>query len=281
MKNVAIFSDVDGTIYPFPGRELPRKNKEKVNEITKKGVHFVISTGNGPYEKIKKLADELGGRYISFSNGAFLYDNHEKKVLNIEYIDLQEAKKVWDLASELNLPLYYFGTDRFFLKNATKEQKDFFTNFCEYNKWIENGEIPSDLHKIETYGDPELLKKFSDLAIERGINLNIVNLEKHIEITKPGVSKGSGLKWFCENIFKIPLSDVMAIGDSQNDISMFEIAGFSYAMENTDPYTMRFAKFYTSTVEQSGLAEAIDDYLYRVDWDLKREISQRGMIKEK
>ncbi|SYV96773.1 Putative hydrolase M6_Spy0533 [Mycoplasmopsis edwardii] len=72
----------------------------------------------------------------------------------------------------------------------------------------------------------------------------------------------------------------MAIGDSQNDISMFQVAGYSYAMENTDPYTMQFAKYYTSTVEQAGLAEAIDDFLYRVDFDLKREISQRQSTKK-
>ncbi|VEU65124.1 Putative hydrolase M6_Spy0533 (plasmid) [Mycoplasmopsis cynos] len=72
----------------------------------------------------------------------------------------------------------------------------------------------------------------------------------------------------------------MAIGDSQNDISMFQIVGYPYLMENSDPYTRTFGKYFTSTVDQDGLAEAIDDYLYRVDFDLKREISQQKSNKQ-
>lgn len=281
MRNAAIFSDVDGTIYPFPSKTLAQRNIDKVNEVIKKGVNFIISTGNGPYEKIKKLAETLGARYISFSNGAFLYDNQNKEILNIEYIDFDQAQKVWDLAKEVGLPLYYFGTERFFLKDATKEQKQFFTDFCEYDRWIEDGLIPDDLHKIEIYGDPKLLVEFYNKSLDQNINLNIVLLAKHIEITKKGISKGSGLKWFCDNIFNLPVSQAMAIGDSQNDISMFKVAGYSYAMENSDDYSRSFAKYYTSSVDQAGLAEAIDDYLYRIDWDLKREISQRASTKTK
>ncbi|WP_318032986.1 HAD family hydrolase [Mycoplasmopsis cynos] len=167
-----------------------------------------------------------------------------------------------------------------FLKDATDKHREFFTEFCQYSNWIENGEIPRDLHKIETYGSYDKVKEFYKLAKERKINLNIVDLDRHIEITKPGISKGSGIKWICQNVLNIDVNDVMAIGDSQNDISMFQIVGYPYLMENSDPYTRTFGKYFTSTVDQDGLAEAIDDYLYRVDFDLKREISQQKSNKQ-
>ncbi|WP_027121300.1 Cof-type HAD-IIB family hydrolase [Mycoplasma leonicaptivi] len=274
MKKAAIFSDVDGTIYPFPGKNLSQVNIDKTKEINKKNVFFVINTGNGPYEKIQRLADSLCSRYIVCSNGALIFDNQEKKILNIEYISKLEAQKIWDIADTVDIGLYYFGTHQYYLRNADQKQIDFMTDFCEYNNWIFDGRIPEDLHKIEAYGPREKLEKFYNLTKEKNVDLNVVLLDKHIEITKNGVSKGTGMKWLCENIFDIPLSEVMAIGDSQNDISMFELAGFPYAMENTDPYTRTFAKYFTSTVEQDGLAMAIDDYLYRIDFDLKKEISQ-------
>ncbi|WP_322901529.1 Cof-type HAD-IIB family hydrolase [Mycoplasmopsis felis] len=279
MKKWAIFSDVDGTIYPFPSKELSEINQNKVKEVVSKGVEFVINTGNGPYKKIQKLAASLDGRYIICSNGALIFDNETKEILNIEYIPLTEAQKIWDLADEVGIGLYYFGTHQYYLKNPAKEFKEFITNFCEYNQWIETGIIPNDLHKIETYGTKEKMKEFYDKAIQRNIDLNIVLLDSHIEITKTGISKGSGVKWLCENILNTSIENVMSIGDSQNDISMFEITGYSYAMENTDSYSRKFAKYFTSTVEQNGLAEAIDDYLYRSDFELKRAISQ-GKIKK-
>ncbi|WP_322902550.1 HAD family hydrolase [Mycoplasmopsis felis] len=279
MKKWAIFSDVDGTIYPFPSKELSEINQNKVKEVVSKGVEFVINTGNGPYKKIQKLAASLDARYIICSNGALIFDNETKEILNIEYIPLTEAQKIWDLADEVGIGLYYFGTHQYYLKNPAKEFKEFITNFCEYNEWIETGIIPNDLHKIETYGTKEKMKEFYDKAIQRNIDLNIVLLDSHIEITKTGISKGSGVKWLCENILNTSIENAMSIGDSQNDISMFEITGYSYAMENTDSYSRKFAKYFTSTVEQNGLAEAIDDYLYRSDFELKRAISQ-GKIKK-
>ncbi|WP_426461557.1 Cof-type HAD-IIB family hydrolase [Mycoplasma hafezii] len=275
MHKWAVFSDVDGTIYPFPSKELAVETIQKTAEITKKGVPFVINTGNGPYEKIQRLADQLSGRYIVCSNGALIWDNQEKQILHLETLPLSEAKKVFDLAEECGVGLYYFGTHQYYLHLYTDAFKDFISDFCEYNDWILDGRLNDDMHKIEVYGDPKKLQVFYEKAVAQNIDLNICNLHSHIEITKTGVSKGTGMKWLCENVFETTVDNVMAIGDSQNDISMFELAGYSYVMENADKYTKSFAKYYTSCVDQLGLVEAIDDYLYRSDFELKRMISQQ------
>ncbi|WP_036452758.1 Cof-type HAD-IIB family hydrolase [Mycoplasma buteonis] len=280
MQKWAIFSDVDGTIYPFPHKTLAPETINKAAEISKKGIEFVINTGNGPYQKIQRLADELSSRYIVCSNGALIWDNLEKKILHLEKIDLKEAKRVFDLAKEVGVGLYYFGTHQYYLHLYTDEFKDFITKFCEYDEWILDGRLNEDMHKIEIYGDSEKIQEFYKKSQELKINLNICNLNSHIEITKPGVSKGSGLKWLCDNVFETSVDNVMAIGDSQNDISMFQVAGYSYVMENADDYTKTFAKYYTSCVDQLGLVEAIDDYLYRSDFELKRMVSQQSKVKK-
>ncbi|UWV93238.1 HAD hydrolase family protein [Mycoplasmopsis cynos] len=59
------------------------------------------------------------------------------------------------------------------------------------------------------------VKEFYKLAKERKINLNIVDLDRHIEITKPGISKGSGIKWICQNVLNIDVNDVIFIGDTK------------------------------------------------------------------
>ncbi|AWX69862.1 Cof-type HAD-IIB family hydrolase [Mycoplasmopsis anatis] len=271
----AIFSDVDGTIYGFPDKILPETNRQKLLEITEKGVPFILNTGNGPFEKIKKLASLTKSRYMICSNGAVIYDNVENKFVHIEYIPLQEARKIFDLADKHNIKLYYFGTDQYYLKNHTPEMYRFLSDFLEYEDWITDGRLNEDVHKIEVYGNHEEIKEAYEIFKNANIDLNIIYLGSHIEITKQGVSKGSGLKWMCENVFETSLDNVMAIGDSQNDQQMLEIVGYSYAMANSDEDTKRIAKYHTSDVLQCGLAEAIDDYLYRSDFELKRQISQQ------
>lgn len=271
----AIFSDVDGTIYGFPDKTLPEANRKKLLEITKKGVPFILNTGNGPFEKIKKLASLTKSRYMICSNGAVIYDNLKNEFVHIEYIPLEEAKKIFDLADEQNIKLYYFGTDQYYLKNHDQAMYRFLSDFLEYEDWITDGRLNEDIHKIEVYGTEEEIKKAYETFKKANINLNIIYLGSHMEITKQGVSKGSGIKWMCENIFDTTLDNVMAIGDSQNDQQMLEIVGYSYAMANSDEQTKKVAKYHTSDVRQAGLAEAIDDYLYRSDFELKRQISQK------
>ncbi|WLP85795.1 HAD family hydrolase [Mycoplasma seminis] len=281
-KKWAIFSDVDGTIYPFPDKQLSEVNRAKVRELAEKNIPFVINTGNPPLAKIQRLADELNVRYLCCSNGAMIYDNLEKKALHTELIDRAKAEIIWDLALKHQVTLYYMGNDQYYMYNSTPETNEFLTTFNEYNDWIRDGRINEDLHKIEAYGLAQNLENFHKACLQAQIPLDIINVSnKYIEITNIGISKASGMKWLCENVFQAPLEDVMVIGDSANDIPMFKAAGYSYAMDNADKLTKAAAKYYTSAVEQDGLAEAIDDYLYRSDFELKRAISQQQSKKNK
>ncbi|MEE3928197.1 HAD family hydrolase [Mycoplasmopsis ciconiae] len=274
MNKWAIFSDVDGTIYGFPDKKLSEVNKEKMIEISKKGVPFVINTGNGPFEKIKRLAKITNSRYMVCSGGAAVYDNELNSYIHLELIPMQEAIKVFDIANQIKAKLYYFGKDQYYLHNHDQEMKTFLSDFLEYDEWIEDGRINSDIHKIEVYGNYDEVKLAYEVLSKADLDLNIIYLTSHIEITKSNISKASGMKWLCDNVFKCSVLDVMAIGDSENDIPMLLEAGYSYAMDNANRETKKAAKFYTSDVLQNGLAEAIDDYLYRSDFELKRAISQ-------
>lgn len=53
------------------------------------------------------------------------------------------------------------------------------------------------------------------------------------------------------------MSDVMAIGDNLNDISMLEKAGYAVAMENGAPEVKEMADYITDTNENSGVGKAI------------------------
>ncbi|QDF64749.1 Cof-type HAD-IIB family hydrolase [Mycoplasma nasistruthionis] len=265
----AIFSDVDGTIYPFPDKTLSDVTKNKIRWLKTQNIPFVLNTGNPPLAKIQRLAEQLDIQYLCCSNGAMIYDNLAKKPVHIEIMDTNEASKVFPLALEAGVILYYMGTDQYYLYGNNEPYRKFLTEFNEYNDWIDDGTIPNDLHKIEAYGTEEQLKHFYQLVLDANLNFEISNvLNKYIEITSVGISKGSALKWMCQNVFNIDPKNVMAIGDSANDISMFKQTDFSYVMDNSDPKTKSVAKFYTSDVRQNGIVEAIDDYLYRSDYDL-------------
>merc|ERR1712113_223179 len=52
-----------------------------------------------------------------------------------------------------------------------------------------------------------------------------------LEILHPEVNKGGGLKAMCDHL-GIPLSNVVAFGDGDNDLEFIEMAGCGVAMKN-------------------------------------------------
>lgn len=72
-----------------------------------------------------------------------------------------------------------------------------------------------------------------------------------------GVSKGEGLR-FAAATMGVPLADTVAIGDSDNDLTMIEVAGIGIAMGNGEQCVKDAADWVTDAVDASGLAHAFE-----------------------
>lgn len=78
----------------------------------------------------------------------------------------------------------------------------------------------------------------------------------NIELNPKGVSKASGLKEVCRRL-GIDMSEVVAVGDSLNDLAMIREAGLGVAMGNAQEEVKKAADWTTVTNEEDGVAEVI------------------------
>lgn len=78
-----------------------------------------------------------------------------------------------------------------------------------------------------------------------------------VEITHARATKGTALKKLAESI-GINREQVMAIGDSLNDLDMIKYAGWGVAMDNALPEVKAAARYVTKSNEDDGVAEAIE-----------------------
>jgi Cof subfamily protein (haloacid dehalogenase superfamily) len=76
-------------------------------------------------------------------------------------------------------------------------------------------------------------------------------------ITKSGSSKLGAAKWLA-NHYGCKLENVMMVGDADNDVELIAGAGYGVAMGNGSVNAKAVAKKIVSTVDNGGLAEAID-----------------------
>ncbi len=76
------------------------------------------------------------------------------------------------------------------------------------------------------------------------------------EISPGGVSKGAGIRLLLDHL-DLNADQAIGIGDSYNDVEMFEVCGTSVAMGNAEPEVRQLADRVTTTVGEDGVALAL------------------------
>ena len=75
-----------------------------------------------------------------------------------------------------------------------------------------------------------------------------------------GASKGSGVAWLL-NHMQVPASEVMAMGDGENDLEMLQLAAWGVAMGNAGGQLKAVADAVVSSNDELGVAEAIRQFV--------------------
>ncbi|MFW6265583.1 MAG: phosphoglycolate phosphatase [Halanaeroarchaeum sp.] len=88
--------------------------------------------------------------------------------------------------------------------------------------------------------------------------LEVVDTGYAYHVKSPSVSKGRALGAVADRLDLDP-SSFLAIGDSENDVGMFETAGVSYAVANADESAKRAADAVTDGSYADGFLEALEN----------------------
>ena len=83
---------------------------------------------------------------------------------------------------------------------------------------------------------------------------------RNVEINRMGVHKGRGLEWLAQHL-GCTLENVIAIGDSENDLTMLQMAGLGVAMANSEPSIRAAANVITGSNTENGVAQAVYRYI--------------------
>ena len=81
-----------------------------------------------------------------------------------------------------------------------------------------------------------------------------------VDFTLAGVDKASGIARVGQTLGVNP-TNMVAVGDSYNDLPMLKACGFSVAMGNAPPEVKDAAEFVAPSVAEDGLAVAINEYV--------------------
>ena len=268
-----IATDMDGTLLDPKGQlDLPRLEKI-LDKLDQCDIRFVIATGNEVH-RMRQLLGHLAERVVLVvANGARIFENNE----------LIQAQ-TWDDAMVDKALGHFKG----------RECQDQFVVTAMNGGFVKKGTVFTELDKFMT---PEMIEKLYqrmnfvdefDSSLFGGVlKMSMVVGEERldsvlqevndlfdgrvravssgygcIDILQDGIHKAWGLVELLKR-WNLKPEQIMAFGDSENDIEMLELAGISYAMENAEEAVKRVATKVAPANSQAGVYKVLENWLER------------------
>ena len=268
-----IATDMDGTLLDPKGQlDLPRLEKI-LDKLDQCDIRFVIATGNEVH-RMRQLLGHLTERVVLVvANGARIFENNE----------LIQAQ-TWDDAMVDKALAHFKG----------RECQDQFVVTAMNGGFVKEGTVFTELDKFMT---PEMIEKlyqrtnfvdeFDSKLFGGVLKMSMVVGEERldsvlqevndlfnghvravssgygcIDILQDGIHKAWGLVELLKR-WNLKPEQIMAFGDSENDIEMLELASISYAMENAEEAVKRVATKVAPANSQAGVYKVLENWLER------------------
>jgi Cof subfamily protein (haloacid dehalogenase superfamily) len=261
--------DIDGTLINFERPNISKKVKNTVMAAKRLGVYVVLISGRN-YYSMKRYLEDLGiEEYGITTNGGIVLDLKTGKAIIENEMKKDIALGVYKKLEEKNIPYSLFAGLNVYVAEKHRNQptiellakeKDNVIVVDDMERFI----LENKMNKFMFMDEDHTLDALRDYFEEKyGDCVNVeYGFEKHMEIYPKCLNKGMALEALAEQL-EIPMDEVMAIGDAENDISMLEIAGIGVAMGNAIKNVKDHADYVTKSVDEDGVAYAIEKFIIK------------------
>lgn len=269
MKYKLMCIDVDGTLVNS-SKELPKENIKAIQEACKTGIKIAIASGRAP-ASVKEILDDLGieGYGICLNGSYIIYENKEvsRYAFSDEQVDIiRKTVEKYDVRSFFAAPTLSVtnkepsgGWLKAIQKSVAKQKELVVCDNGGLKNELEN--YRGSLLKVsimeendDTY--QKVRKELEDTNI-----FDVAKSDTHyIDVNIKGVNKSRGVKDLTQYL-NIDLSEVICIGDNENDIEMIKVAGLGVAMANSCKELLEICDTVTLSNDECGVAKVIYDYV--------------------
>ncbi|WP_084156567.1 Cof-type HAD-IIB family hydrolase [Clostridium akagii] len=257
-----IATDMDGTLLSDDG-SINENFFDLIHDLNKKNINFAAASGRF-YSQLKKNFEKVGTDMIFIAhNGALIKYNNKGKTLYSNSIHKKEIEHVINLMPQLGEELFLAGENEAYIINPTEKMLDEFTRVHVPVVILKSfSETKNAIYKITYYmakGVKPNIIKFLEENLDDTLEF-VVSGDKWIDIMNKGISKGTAIKILQEK-FEIDQRNTMAFGDYYNDLTMFKVACYSYAMKNAPEDVKKHANFIAGSNNEDGVYNEITSAL--------------------
>jgi Cof subfamily protein (haloacid dehalogenase superfamily) len=256
--------DLDGTLVE-PLRPVRPRVVASVRAAQAAGVRVTLVTGRmvvGAEPFVRLLSIE--GPIICYQ-GAVIADAVTGRFEREISLPNAIALRIYEAAKPRGYTVLFYRDDRFYV-----EQRNAYTDLYGRISGSEPIVVPSlpaafaghDSTKVNIVTEPDKTPGVLTLMKEVcGDDAYVTRSNpEFVEMLSPKVDKGIALALVASEL-GIAIEDVLAIGDSYNDLPLLRAAGFGVAMGSGPPELKAEADAVVGDVEHDGVAEAIERFV--------------------
>ena len=268
MKYKLVAIDLDGTLVDREGR-VAEEDKVAITRLVKNFVQVVLCTG-----RILKTADpfikelNLTGPHVTF-DGALICTSAGLATVYELPLTPEVIKEAVDYCRAEDIYLELYSRETFFAERKNWSD-DVHRNFFGVDPTLVNFD---DIWDKESFLKAEMVVGSPDDALKakgfadhfsNKLNFSIAHTPAYPEmeflnILHPGASKGAALKHLADRL-GVYRTEIIAIGDGMNDLSLLNEAGHAVAMGDAPDEVKQICEYITSEVEHQGVTQAINHY---------------------
>jgi len=267
-----IASDLDGTIIDANGNCDPAI-AETIRRVRKLGVKFAICSGR-PISSVKPLVKNWGLEglcdFIIGSNGGEVWELATDKKAMAYTLSPSLIREIIDLYEPLGLlPTLYGDGDELFVQEITPQAEI-------VAKRIGMRLTAADIRTITTEPqikemmilDPELMEK-TEAFYEAHKDIRYIGFKTAadlFEFNHPLLAKDVGVQILAAHMHIEP-DEIMAFGDTTNDLDMLRFVKYAIVMENGTDDAKSLACDIAPSVNEAGFAKYLDQHLQTAEFE--------------
>ena len=259
-----VLSDVDGTLVT-PTKEVTPEAMAAIDALRAEGILFALASSR-PVRGMQKVRDAVQlDTPVSGFNGGRIVSPEGDVIENLRFPETAAAEVV-ALLAEMGLSAWVFSGDDWFIDNPDGPRVGNETRSIGYDPLIVpafDAEALAGTNKIVgiSMDYPLVERAEAEINARFGTRLSATRSQPfYLDITHYDANKGQVVRRLAQH-YGIGTHEIATIGDSDNDVMMFRVSGYSFAMGNGADAVKVEAKDVTLSNKENGFAAAMQRIL--------------------
>jgi Cof subfamily protein (haloacid dehalogenase superfamily) len=249
-----IVSDLDGTLLGFD-RKIREEDKQAVQAAIEHNIDFAVASGRMDIEILEVLKEIEQKAHRVSQNGAYIYTKDDLS-LHSTVFDAEIARLIYKEASQLEAIVMVCNENTNFVERKTEQveklRSRMFHDIIEAPNMFEAIGTTIFPSKITVLAENDVIVSFQKHISEK-LELYVdtfISEPRCLDIMPKNISKGNAVLSLINHL-NVKNEEIACFGDSFNDLPMFRLTPYSFAMSHAHPDVKKEARFIVDSVSEA------------------------------